>query len=77
MPSFKDFALEALAANGYDADELLRNWTGSLTVDYEGLKYEFKRRGCAVNYELVARLEGGDGWLVVASLRVEDEEITH
>ena len=86
MPSFKDLAIEALKANGYDADELLRTyesvgWAKStLTVGQEGLIYEFRCRGCCLNYELVARIEGGEGWLVIASLRVddsEDEEITH
>jgi hypothetical protein len=86
MPSFKDFAIEALTANGYDADELLRTyesvgWAKSiLTVAHEGLVYEFRCRGCCLNYEMVGRLEGGKEWLVVASLRLEDSEdegITH
>ena len=86
MPSFKDLAIAALAANGHDADDLLRRYESVgwnqyiLTVDHEGMKYEFRCRGCCLNYELVGRLEGGDGWLTVASLTVEDsegEEITH
>lgn len=87
MPSFKDLALSALSANGHDADELLRRyesvgWDQSIltvehtpnSVEHERMKYEFRCRGCCLNYELVARLEGGKDWLVVASLRLEDSD---
>ena len=80
MPSFKDFALAALVANGYSADELLRTyesvgWDKSiLTVEHEGLIYEFRCRGCCLNYEMVGRLKGGKDWLNVASLRLEDSD---
>lgn len=88
MPSFKDLAIAALSANGHNADELLRTYESVgwaqyiLTVRHEGLVYEFRCRGCCLNYELVARLEGGTDWLNVASLTLEDsdsedEEITH
>ena len=80
MPSFKDFALSALAANGYNADELLRTyetsgWTNSiLSVGHEGLIYEFRCRGCCLNYEMVGRLADGKDWLNVASLTLEDSD---
>ena len=80
MPSFKDLAIAALTANGHNADDLLRRYESVgwdkyiLTVEHEGMVYEFRCRGCCLNYELVARLEGGDGWLEVASLTLEDSD---
>lgn len=84
MPTFKDYALEALKANGYDADQLLMDYvkrkrnSDPLVIEYKGLQYEFKRRGISVNFELVGRIlsfqqvdgtvVGVEQWLEVAFL---------
>jgi hypothetical protein len=81
MATFKGYAREALKANGYDADELLVDYVAGrrpadpLVIEHEGLKYEFKRRGISVNFELVGRIlsfgqqdEPETEWLEVAFL---------
>ena len=74
MPTFKDFAREALKANGYDAGQLLEDYVTKrrsadpLVIEHEGLTYEFKRVGISVNFELMARLQGQEKWLEVAFL---------
>ena len=59
--TFRDIAIAALAANGLDADTVLMDFvTGKrsdiLTVEHEGTSFEFKKRGCSVNFELVGRI---------------------
>ncbi len=60
--TFRDYALEALKANGYDADTLLMDYvkrkrnSDPLLIEHNGLQYEFKRRGISVNFELVGRI---------------------
>jgi hypothetical protein len=72
--TFRDIAIAALAANGLDADTVLKEFVAGkrpaqvLTMDHEGTIFEFKKRGCSVNFELMARIKPEEQWLEIAFL---------